>query len=98
MHVIHVSLPESAEPTPEDIELLRSVFDAIVSLRFGHGRSGERVVQALRADGWQVRSRLGWVADARKGGECEEVTGVSQSDALAHLEQLIRADRVISAP
>jgi hypothetical protein len=97
IHVIHVPLPESAEPTREDIELLQGIFDAIVSLRFGRGRAGDEVLQALGADGWRVRTWLGWVAEARKGGECEQVTGASKGEALVHLEQLVRADRVISA-
>jgi hypothetical protein len=38
------------------------------------------------------------VAEARKGGELEEVTGVSKTEALQHLDQLVKADRVMSAP
>lgn len=96
--VIHVRLPESAAPSPEEIELLQGLFDAIVALRFGQSPTSERVLGALRADGWQVRSRLGWVAEAKRGGESEQVTGATQTEALVHLEQLIKADRVMSAP
>jgi len=77
---------------------LQGLFDAMVTLRFGQSPAGERVLGALRADGWQVRSRLGWIAEAKKGGESEQVTGASQTEALVHLEQLIKADRVMSAP
>ena len=97
-HVIHVPLPESGEATAADVELLRGIFDAIVALRFGPTRAGEQVVQALTTDGWDVRAHLGWVAEARKGGECEQVTGATHTEALVHLEQLIKADRVMSAP
>jgi len=96
--VIQVSLPEGVEPTREDLDLLQGIFDAIVTLRFGQGRAGEQVTRTLEADGWSVRSRLGWVAEARKGGELEQVAGGSKTDALVHLDQLVKADRVISAP
>jgi hypothetical protein len=96
--IIQVVLPESVEPTREDLDLLQGIFDAIVTLRFGQGRSGEQVTRTLAADGWSVRSRLGWVAEARKGGEFEQVTGASKTEALVHLDQLVKADRVMSAP
>jgi len=96
--VIQVPLPESVEPTREDLELLQGIFDAIVTLRFGEGRTGDQVVRTLAADGWNVRSRLGWVAEARKGGELEQVTGTSKTEALVHLDRLVKADRVMSAP
>jgi len=63
-----VPLPESVEATAADVELLRGIFDAIVALRFGPTRAGEQVVQALTADGWDVRAHLGWVAEADAGG------------------------------
>jgi hypothetical protein len=97
-HVIQVELPDWVEPTPEDLEVLHGIFDAIVSLRFGPTHTGEQVVQALKADGWDVRSRLAWVAEARKGGEYEQVTGASNTAALVHLDRLVKADRVMSAP
>lgn len=96
--VIQVSLPEGVEPTREDLDLLQGIFEAIVTLRFGQGRTGEQVLRTLSAEGWTVRSRLGWVAEAKKGGELEQVTGSSKTEALVHLDQLVKADRVISAP
>jgi len=95
---IQVQLPESAEPTREEIELLKGVFDAIVMLRFGRPRGADDVEQALAADGWSVHAHLKWVAEARRGGELEEATGGSRPEAIRHLQQLVKADQVLSAP
>lgn len=95
---IQVQLPEGAEPTREEIELLKGVFDAIVMLRFGRTREGDEVEQALAGEGWSVHAHLRWVAEARRGGELEEATGGSRADALRHLHQLVKADQVLSAP
>ena len=96
--VIEVRLPESAEPTHGDIELLQGIFDAIMSLRFQASPVSEHIERTLTGEGWAVRSRLAWSAEARKGSECEEVTGASRAEALKHLLQLVRADQVMSAP
>ena len=96
--VIQVRLPESAQPTHGDVELLRGIFDAIATLRFAQSGEGNAAEAALTGEGWSVRTRLRWVAEARRGAEHEEVTGASKSEALEHLRQLVRADQVLSAP
>ena len=69
-----------------------------MALRFRQHRESDEVEQALAADGWSVHAHLTWVAEARKGGESEQVTGASRAEALRHLEQLVKADQVLSAP
>ena len=95
---IQVQLPEGAEPTRDEVELLKGIFEAIVALRFRQPRESDEVEQVLAADGWSVQAHLTWVAEARKGDESEQVTGASRSEALRHLEQLVKADQVLSAP
>ena len=96
--VIEVELPAGADPTGEDLDLLRGIFSAVVMLRFGAGRPLDDAEQMLAGEGWTVQARLAWSAEARKGGELEQVTGPTRGDALKHLLQLVRADRVMSAP
>jgi hypothetical protein len=96
--VIEVRLPDGAEPTREDLDLLRSIVDAIVTFRFRPDHPGEEAERTLVGEGWTVRTRLAWAAEARKGSECEQVSGATQAEALRHLLQLVRADRVLSAP
>jgi hypothetical protein len=95
---IQVRLPDGAEPTHGDVELLRGIFEAIVTLRCAQSGEGTAAEQALTGEGWSVRTRLRWVAEARRGAEFEEVTGASKAEALEHLQQLVRADQVLSAP
>ena len=95
--IIQVRLPDSAQPTPEDVELLRGIFDAIVTLRFAPSGESNTAEEALTGEGWGIRTRLRWVAEARRGAEFEEVTGASKNEALEHLQQLVKADRVLSA-
>jgi hypothetical protein len=93
---IQVRLPGSARPAAEDVEQLQALFEAIAEVRFACGERSAAEA-ALTTDGWAVRTRLRWVAEARRGGEVEEVTGASRAEALEHLEQLVKADRVLSA-
>jgi hypothetical protein len=96
--VIRVRLPDGVAARPGDIDALESVFQAIVAL--GHPERGpvSEAEAALSDEGWTVRSRLMWVAEARRRGDCELATGVSQAKALENLRRLVRADQVISAP
>jgi hypothetical protein len=91
-----VRLPDRAQPALEDVELLRGIFEAIVTLTFAPADEHGPAETALTSEGWTVRTRLGWVAEARKGAEVEEVTGSSRGDALERLQELVRADQVLS--
>jgi hypothetical protein len=95
---IQVRLPEGAKPTHEEVELLRGIFEAIVTLRFAQSHEGDAAESGLTSEGWSVRTRLRWVAEARKDAELEEVAGASKAEALERLQQLVKADQVLSAP
>jgi hypothetical protein len=96
--IIQVQLPEGAEATRGEVELLKGIFEAIVALRDRQGQAGDEIEAALTAEGWSVHTHLKWVAEARKGSELEEVTGATRAEALKHLHQLVKADQVLSAP
>lgn len=96
--VIEVHLPDGVEPTAEEIDLLRGIFDAIVTLRFRLGEPGEDAERVLTAEGWHVRTALAWSAEATRGNEREQTSGGTRAEALRHLLQLVRADQVVSAP
>lgn len=93
---IEVAVPDGASARCEDLETLRGIFDAIVAL--GCPGDPDGIERALTGDGWTVRARLMWVAEARRGGEYQEVSGASRAEALRHLQQLVRADQVLSPP
>ncbi len=96
--VIEVQLPPGAEPTAEELDLFRGIFDAIVTLRLRLGEPGEHAERVLMAEGWQVRTTLAWSAEATRAGEREQTSGATRAEALKHLLQLVRADQVVSAP
>ncbi len=95
---IQVQFPDTAAPTRDDVELLKGIFEAIVALRFPEHRVSDESEGALTANGWCVQAHLKWVAEARKGAEFEVASGASRADALRQLEQLVKADQVLSAP
>jgi hypothetical protein len=89
---IKVTLPEGTEPTPEDLELLDTTAQAIMSLRYEGRREREETLLRLEAEGWQVRCRLGWIAEARRGRECERAFAGTRDQALAELHTLTAMD------
>ncbi len=58
----------------------------------------ERVQKALQDDGWDVRVRLMWVAEARRGHDYEQGVGLTRDEAFDQLEQLTRLDAMIGVP
>jgi len=95
---VQVPLPEHADPTREEIALLESAFQAIVGLCYRGARAWEADARALEQDGWTVRARLMWVADARKGPEYEEACGRTRDEAFAKLREFARVDHTAGVP
>jgi hypothetical protein len=91
---IEVRLPAKAKVSQEDRELLDATFQAIVSLRFQGGHTWQQVERLLLAHGWDVRSRLMWVAEARRGRESEQAVGRTKDEAYDQLQQLTKLDEV----
>jgi hypothetical protein len=96
--IIHVPVPADANATGEEVELLESAFQAIVDLRFPHGREWERVRRALADEGWTVSARLMWVAEARQGREEEMAVGRTLDEAFGRLQDLTRMDAYSRVP
>jgi hypothetical protein len=96
--ILQVPVPADASATREELDLLESAFQALVDLRFPHGRQCERVERALTEEGWTVQTRLMWVAEARQGHEQEMAVGRTRDEALDQLQQLTRIGRYSSVP
>ncbi len=90
--VIEVPLPEGAEPTAEDLELLETALQAIVSLRHERRSELQETLRALESDGWSVHCRVGWIAEGRRGREFEQAFGPTRDRALAELHTLTAMD------
>ncbi len=56
------------------------------------------IERALQSEGWAVRCRQMWVAEARKGHECEQAVGDTKEKALAALHELTKIDDAAGVP
>ena len=96
--VLEVPLPETAPPAPDDVELLKTAFQAIVGLRFAGDESWRRVQSRLESEGWTVRCGLTWHVEARRGRELEEACGATRDEAFARVDQTTRGAAVEGCP
>ncbi|HNU83252.1 MAG: hypothetical protein GX178_11970 [Acidobacteria bacterium] len=58
----------------------------------------ERLVRELQERGWEVSSRLRWVAVARRGVEVEEADGATCLEALVRLAEALRLEEGARLP
>ena len=56
------------------------------------------IVERLEREGWQVRWKLGWVAEARKGSYHERAVSDTREEALRELSDLTLLDSVEGCP
>jgi len=96
--VIHVPLPESPPPSAEDLDVLRTMFQAIVTTRCERGQEWRRVLARLRAAGWEVEYGLRWHVVARRGRELEEACGYTRDEAFAKVDHVTRTDVLEGTP
>lgn len=96
--VLSVPLPQGLELDDSDRELLEAMTQAIAGLRHGPSRPCAEIVKMLEADGWDVRSRIGWIAEARRGRIHEKAVGDSRGEALRELVDLTLLDAVEGCP
>ena len=96
--VLSVPLPEGLRLDDSDRELVETIAQAIAGLRHGPGRPWMDIVASLEADGWDVRSRIGWIAEARRGTAHEKAVGDSRGEAFRDLLDLTLLDTVEGCP
>ena len=58
----------------------------------------QRVERDLAGRGWQVESRLMWVADARRGRDIERAVGATREEACDQLLELTKLDELTGVP
>ncbi len=84
-NIIEVPLPENIEAGELDVDLLKAIFQAIVSLRFEDFPNREALQKKIEEGGWDVRWGLTWMAQARRGSDYEYAIGGTTEEALRKL-------------
>ena len=97
-HIIEVSLPAGLAASPEDLEVLRTTFQTIVTLARECGGVRSEPLRSLADEGWAVGWGLTWIARAKRGDAYEEATGATKEEAVARLLQLTRLHVVDGCP
>ena len=84
--------------TPEERDIVEAVARAVLGVRATSSRPWRETCERLRSDGWEVRSRVAWVAEARKGSVHETAVADARDDAFAQLWDLTLLDAVEGCP
>jgi hypothetical protein len=85
---INIELPDELEPSSDNLEILRTVFQAIITLSRECGDDANSERRAMLDDDWEVRCGLLWTATAERGKEFETATGRTKEEALSQLRQM----------
>jgi hypothetical protein len=93
-----IRLPAGHALNEDDLELLRTACEALVGLACGENSARPAQVAAMKAEGWQVRYGLTWIARAEKGRQYEEATGSCRGEALCRLCELTGLSAVDGCP
>jgi hypothetical protein len=86
-NTIEIPLPDGMQPTGLDLELIKATFQAIASLRCECGRDWEAIVRDLQSQGWAVKWKLTWIAEAKRGEHFERASGATLDEAFAELHE-----------
>jgi len=95
---IQVEIPPGLEISPDDLGVLRTTFETIITLASGGCGGPDRHLQRLRDGQWAVSWGLTWIARARRGGIYEEATGATKQEVLAQLDRLASLHEVEGCP
>jgi hypothetical protein len=85
---IKIELPDDLAASSDNLEVLRTVFQTIITLSRECGNCSNPDQKAMQDGDWKVHSGLIWSATAERGKEFETTTGKTKEEALAHLRQM----------
>ena len=95
---IKVELPDCLNLPDDDLAVLRTTFETVITLVSGGCDGPDLHLERLRGGGWDVNWGLTWIARARKDGAYEEATGGSKAEVLAQLDRLVGLHEVEGTP
>ena len=85
---IKIELPDDLEASADNLEVLRTIFQTIITLSRECGNKSNPELQAMLEGDWKVRCGLTWSATAERGKVSEKATGPTKEEALAKLRQM----------
>ncbi len=92
-NIIEVPLPDNIIDARElDLDLLKAIFQAIVSLRYEDFPNREALQRKVEQGGWTVSWGLTWMAQAKRGEDYESATGQTTEEALCKLYHSTQLD------
>jgi len=84
---IEVRLPAGLETSADDLEVLRTTFQTIISLTQPGGSSPCERIRDMREQEWDVHWGVTWLVSARRGKDYEEATGRTREEAMERLRE-----------
>jgi len=95
---IKIDLPDDLAGSEDNLEVLRTVFQTIITLSRECGSKSNPQFQAMLDDDWQVHCGLTWSATAERGKVFETATGATKQEALDRLRQMTCLHEVGGCP
>ena len=95
---ISIELPDELASSAESLEVLRTVFQTIITLSRECGRQSNPQLQGMIAGNWKVTCGLNWTATAERGKDFETASGHTKEEALAQLRQMTRLHEMDGCP
>ena len=97
-HFIKVQLPPDLKASADDLEVLRTTFQTIITLTSECQAGANPDLRCLEDRGWEVSWGLTWVARANHGKQFEEVTAATKDKAIALLRRHVGLHEVEGCP
>ncbi|MDY0110834.1 MAG: hypothetical protein RBT60_12970 [Candidatus Krumholzibacteria bacterium] len=95
---IEVALPDCLEMSADDLNVLSTTLQTIITLMSGGCDGAEAHLQRMHDQRWTVEWGLTWIARARRDGSYEEATGPTKQETLARLGRLTSLHEVEGCP
>jgi hypothetical protein len=95
---IEVALPDCLAMSADDLDVLRTTFQTIITLVSGGCDGADEHLQHMRDQGWTVGCGLTWIARARRDASYEEATGATKQEVLAQLRRLTSLHEIEGCP
>lgn len=96
--VLELTLPEGINLSATDMEIMSSLLQVLITMRFENGHQKRTLLQTIEKSGWNVKLGVSWVAEARRGQDFEQAIGKSPVSALCCLHSHTQMAKLEGCP